>query len=220
MSPDAAEPPVRRRITEGIETERIAMSQEARTVSAQAESMADDLGSRVKDAAAKAGDLKAGVKDLKADASELTGLASDIASTAVNHGKQLIDAARGQATGFLDQRKNDTAQSISDLASSLRDSGKTFEDRPNILAFMGSAADGLEQLADGIRDRSFAEIYADAEDFARRKPLVVGAATLAAGFLLARFIKSSADELAETASRTAAARTTTVRKRDSASTNV
>lgn len=188
------------------------MSQEAQTVSAEAESMADDLGSRVKDAAAKAGDLKAGVKDLKADATELTGLASDIANTAVNHGKQLLDAARGQATGFLDQRKNDTAQSITDLASSLRDSGKTFEDRPNILAFMGSAADGLEQLADGIRDRSFAEIYADAEDFARRKPLVLGAATIAAGFLLARFIKSSADELAETANRTAAARRSTARK--------
>lgn len=196
------------------------MSQEAQTVSAEAQSMADDLGSRVKDAAAKAGDLKAGVKDLKSDATELTGLASDIASTAVNHGKQILDAARGQATGFLDQRKNDTAQSISDLASSLRDSGKTFEDRPNILSFMGSAADGLEQLADGIRDRSFAEIYADAEDFARRKPLVLGAATIAAGFLLARFIKSSADELAHTASRTVETRVKTARKRAGAATGV
>ncbi len=196
------------------------MSQEAQSVAAEAESLVDDLGSRVKDATAKAGDIKSGVKDLKADATELTGLASDIASTAVSHGKQLLDAARGQATGFLDQRKNDTAQSISDLASSLRDSGKTFEDRPNILSFMGSAADGLEQLADGIRDRSFAEIYADAEDFARRKPLVLGAATIAAGFLLARFIKSSADELAETASRTAEARVKTARKRVDAATGV
>lgn len=189
------------------------MSQEARNVAAEAESLADDLGSRVKDAAAKAGDLKSGVKELKADATELTGLASDIASTAVSHGKQLLETARGQATGFIDQRKNETAQSISDLASSLRDSGKTFEDRPNILAFMGSAADGLEQLAGGIRDRSFAEIYAEAEDFARRKPLVVGAATIAAGFILARFIKSSADELAETASRTAGTRAAAARKR-------
>ena len=196
------------------------MSQEAQTVSQEAQSMADDLGSRVKDVAAKAGDIKTGVKDLKADATELTGLASDIASTAVNHGKQLLDAARGQATGFLDQRKNDTAQSISDLASSLRDSGKTFEDRPNILSFMGSAADGLEQLADGIRDRSFAEIYADAEDFARRKPLVLGAATIAAGFLLARFIKSSADELAQTASRTAEDRVKMARKRAGVATGV
>lgn len=196
------------------------MSQETRNVAAEAESLVDDLGSRVKDAAAKAGDLKSGVKDLKADATELTGLASDIASTAVSHGKQLLETARGQATGFIDQRKNETAQSISDLASSLRDSGKTFEDRPNILAFMGSAADGLEQLADGIRDRSFAEIYAEAEDFARRKPLVVGAATIAAGFLLARFIKSSADELAETASRTSGTRVKTARRRADAATGV
>jgi hypothetical protein len=56
---------------------------------------------------------------------------------------------------------------------------------------------GLDQLADGIRDRSFAEIYSDVESFARLQPVTVAAGAVLAGFLLARFIKSSADELAE-----------------------
>ena len=127
-----------------------------------------------------------------------TSLVSDIAGTAVEQGRNLLDSAKGQATSFVDERKNGAAQSIADLASTLRDSGNTFEDRPSIQAFVGSAADGLEQLAGGLRDRSFAELYSEVESFARRQPVTVGAAAALAGFFLARFIKSSAEEMAET----------------------
>ena len=130
----------------------------------------------------------------------VTGVASDIADVALEQGRNLLDTARGQATSFADGRKDDAAQSIADLASSLRDSGKTFEGRPNIQAFMGSAAEGLEQLAGGIRQRSFAELYGEAETYAKSRPVAFGAATIAAGFFLARFIKSSAEELAAEAS--------------------
>lgn len=131
---------------------------------------------------------------------DIGGIATDIAGAAAEQGRQLLSSARSQATGFADARKNDAAQSIADLANSLRDSGGHFDDRPNIQSFVGSAAEGLEQLADGIRQRSFAEIYADVESFARARPLAVGAATVAAGFLLARFIKSSSLDLAAEAS--------------------
>lgn len=126
-----------------------------------------------------------------------SGMAGDIAGAAVAQGRQLLETARGQATSFADERKNSAAQSISDLAGSLRDTGKTFEDRPNIASFVGSAADGLEQLAGGIRDRSFADLYGEVETYARRQPVTVAAVALVAGFLAARFIKSSADELSE-----------------------
>lgn len=130
-----------------------------------------------------------------AQGGDIKGVATDIAGAAAEQGRQFLASARSQATGFADDRKNDAAQSIADLASSLRQSGQTFGDRPNIQSFVGSAAEGLEQLADGIRQRSFAEIYADVETFARARPVAVGVATVAAGFLLARFIKSSSQEL-------------------------
>ena len=149
---------------------------------------------------------KGGQSGARPQQADLLGLASDVASdlagTAVQQGRQILQSAKGEATGFVDARKNDAAQSIADIAASLRETGNGFEDRPNIKTFVASAADGLDQLAGGIRERSFAEIYAEAESFARRQPVLVGAAAIAAGFLLARFIKSSAEELAETNART------------------
>jgi len=132
--------------------------------------------------------------DLKSIA---TDVASEIASTALEQSRGLLDAAKGSATSFVDGRKDTAAQSIADLASSLRETGNSFEEQPSLKAFVGTAADGLEQIATGIRDRSFAEIYADVETMARRQPLTFGAGAAIAGFLLARFIKSSAEELSE-----------------------
>lgn len=128
---------------------------------------------------------------------DLGEIATDIAGTAAEKGRVLLDSAKGQAVSFADQRKDSAAQSIADIASSLRDTGGGFEDRPNLKAFVGSAADGLEQLSTSLKDRSFADIYGDIESYARRQPVVFGAAAAFAGFLVARFIKSSAEDLAD-----------------------
>lgn len=135
--------------------------------------------------------------DVQGMARDAAGIASNLKGAALDGGRQFLDDARERATGFADQRKDDAARSVADLASSLRETGKGFEERPNIKAFVGSAADGLDQLASGLRERSFGEIYADVEDYARRSPATVGLIAVAAGFALARFIKSSADELSE-----------------------
>lgn len=126
-----------------------------------------------------------------------------IAGAAVEQGRHFLDSAKTQATSFVDQRKDDAAQSVSDLAKTLRDTLKQFEDRPNIRAFADSAAEGLDQLAETIRSRSFNEIFGDVEQAMRRRPAAVAAASLVAGFLTARFIKSSAEGMrqAETARR-------------------
>jgi ABC-type transporter Mla subunit MlaD len=120
---------------------------------------------------------------------------TEIAGVAVERGRQFIDTARTQATDYVDRRKNDAAQSVTELATSLREATRAFEDRPNIRAFAESAADGLDQLADTIRARSFAEIFDELEMMVRRRPLAVGAASMVAGFLVARIIKSSAEGL-------------------------
>lgn len=116
-----------------------------------------------------------------------------IADAAVEQTRHFLDSAKVQAATFVDKRKDDAAQSVTDLAKSLRDTLKQFEDRPNIRAFADSAAEGLEQLAETIRSRSFNEIFGDVEQVMRRRPGMVAAASLVAGFLTARFIKSSAE---------------------------
>ncbi|WP_132249614.1 hypothetical protein [Methylobacterium segetis] len=115
----------------------------------------------------------------------------DIRDTAVERGRGLMDAARAQAQEYVERRKSDAAQSVNDLARTIRDSSKTFDDRPNIKAFFDSAAEGLEQLGGSIDARSFSDFYEDAEAFARRAPVAVAVGTFVAGFIAARFIKSS-----------------------------
>ena len=118
-----------------------------------------------------------------------------IADAAVAQGRHFIGAAKDQATGYADRRKADVAQSVADFAASLRESTRSFDERPNIQAVVDSAAEGLEQLADTIRESSYADILADVEAVVRQRPMTFGVASLAVGFLAARFIKSSAEDL-------------------------
>ena len=185
-----------------------------------------DSASKAAKAVADAGAEALDRIDLKADPATIAGdakdaaksAAKDLKSAAVAQGRQLLEAAKDEATSFADQRKNDAADSVSGIASSLRETGRTFEDRPNIKTLVESAADGLEQLAGGLRERSFADIYSDVEAYARRSPATVGAVAVVAGFVLARFIKSSSDDLSEAASDAARtrARTAAVRRGRSA----
>jgi hypothetical protein len=171
--------------------------QTSRTIAADAGVTGSTIGPQGTSAGGRAGGAGRGGAepgDLKTSASDV---ASEIANTAVEQSRGLLDAAKGSATSFADQRKDTAAQSIADLASSLRETGNSFEEQPSLKAFVGTAADGLEQIATGIRDRSFSEIYADIESVARRQPLTFGAGAAIAGFLLARFIKSSAEEMQE-----------------------
>jgi hypothetical protein len=118
---------------------------------------------------------------------------SQMAEAAVEQGRHFLDSARRQATTYVDHRKDDAANSVADLARSLRDACQQFEERPNIRAFVDSAAEGLDQLAESIRSRSFNEIFDGLEDTVRRRPATVALTTMVAGFLVARFIKSSAE---------------------------
>jgi hypothetical protein len=118
-----------------------------------------------------------------------------IAEAAVSQGRHFIDSAKDHATDYADKRKADIAQSVADLAASLRESTSTFEERPNIQAIVDSAAEGLDQLAGSIRERSFAEIFSDMETMVRRRPATFGVAAVAVGFVAARFIKSTSEDL-------------------------
>ena len=132
----------------------------------------------------KAAPAPADLDDLKDDVRHA-------ADDAVRQGRGFAQAARGHALGFVEDKKAEAARSVSGIAGSLRDSGRTFDDQPNVKAFFDSAADGLDDLATSIENRSLDDLYAQAEAFARRSPVAVAVGGLAAGFLLARFVKSS-----------------------------
>ncbi|MBM1169585.1 hypothetical protein [Microvirga arabica] len=125
----------------------------------------------------------------------LKGDVGDIAGAAVERSRYFIDSAREQATDYVDRRKDDIAQSVADFATTLRESTHSFDERPNIRAVVDTAAEGLEQLADSIRERTFADFFNEFEGVVRRRPATVAAVSVAVGFLAARFIKSTAEDL-------------------------
>src|SRR5690349_8570216 len=121
-------------------------------------SMGDQRGPRVQAPAQKASEpaaLKDGV--------------GQIAEGALVSERSFVESAKAQTIDFIDRRKDDAAESVADLARSLRESSKPFDDRPNIRAFFDSAADGLDQLAGSIRERSTAEIYEEMETIVRQR---------------------------------------------------
>lgn len=137
---------------------------------------------------------RAGRADWEAVKDEVTETAEEAVNVARERSRHFAAAARDRAAHYVDRRKDSAAQSVEDIASSLRDSGQAFEDRPNIKAFMDSAAEGLEHLAEEIRGRTLSELYGDVEDFARRRPTTFAAAAGVAGFMLARLLKSTAEQ--------------------------
>ncbi|WP_425352621.1 hypothetical protein [Methylobacterium terrae] len=131
------------------------------------------------------GERSAEWNDLRSDVRQL-------GDVAMERGFSLVESAREQVHGYVDRRKGDAAQSVSDLAQALRDSGGKLDQQPNVKAFFDSAAEGLEQLSGSIRERSFEDFYGEVEAVARRRPAAVAVATFLTGFLAARFIKASA----------------------------
>ena len=127
----------------------------------------------------------------KAEWRGLKGDVDNLADVAAEQGRGLLDAARMQAQDYIEQRKGEAAQSVQDLARSLRGSGRDMSDKPHVRAFFDSAADGLEQLGSSIERRSLNDFYGEAESFARRAPVAVAVGTFMVGLLAARFIKSS-----------------------------
>lgn len=127
----------------------------------------------------------------KAEWRGLQGDVENLAGVAAEQGRGLLDAARLQAQDYVERRKGEAAQSVQDLARSLRGSGKDMADKPHVRAFFDSAADGLEQLGTSIERRSLGDFYSEAEALARRAPVAVAVGTFMVGLLAARFIKSS-----------------------------
>ncbi len=127
----------------------------------------------------------------KAEWRGLKGDVDNLADVAAEQGRGLLDAARLQAQDYIEQRKGEAAQSVQDLARSLRGSGRDMADKPHVRAFFDSAADGLESLGTSIERRSLSDFYGEAEAIARRAPVAVAVGTFMVGLLAARFIKSS-----------------------------
>jgi hypothetical protein len=93
----------------------------------------------------------------------------------------------------LEQRKRSAAARVDEFAQAIGRTGAQFSDNePTIAELANRLAGTVGNLATRLRDGSIDDLVGDAREFAHRNPGLFIAGGVAAGFLLARFVKASA----------------------------
>ena len=168
-----------------------------------AEGAAETVKQTVADAGDTAREMGATAKDVIGEAvaetkPRLDGVIRKAQDTA-QHAKDAIVSGAGSTLATVRDaavEKADAArESLSDvgdrLAATLQNASADTEDDALKARVLSSVAQGLTNASDSLRQRSVAEIGADVRDLARRHPGAFVAAAALAGFMAARFIRSS-----------------------------
>ena len=137
------------------------------------------------DTAPQTGDLKTG--DLK---ERIASQAGEYKAQATDKARDLANQGKERASGALD----DVARLIGDNAAQIDDTvGAQYGD------YARRAADMVSGAAESLRGKEVEELLDDARDLIRKSPAIALGAAAAAGFLLARVVKSGSESLAEAA---------------------
>lgn len=99
--------------------------------------------------------------------------------------------ARESVRSVLNERQTATAADIGDFARALRSAARQIEHNATAARVAEQTANGLERLSGTLRGKDLNTLVRDIESFARAQPAVFLGAAVAAGFLAARFLKSS-----------------------------
>ena len=125
-------------------------------------------------------------------------LSGNAMSDAKKVGSELVGAARDSAMSLLDAQRARVADQIAALGDALRQSTESLDSTGvgSLAQYANQAADQISGFADTMRDRSWNELAADIEGFARRYPLTYMASALGIGFIAGRFLLSSSERVA------------------------
>jgi hypothetical protein len=107
----------------------------------------------------------------------------------------IVAQVKERATAQLRTQKDRATDGLGSIAQAVRQTtGKLREDQQDIVAqYVEKAADQIERLSNGLRDKDVNELLEDAQRFARRQPALFIGGSFAVGLIAARFLKSSSD---------------------------
>ena len=111
---------------------------------------------------------------------------------------EAVGQAKDKAVGLIDQKKQNLASGLNDVADSIRKVGENLREGEEqtgvgktVSQYGDSLAGAVESFSGYIEDARFNDLKRDLEDFAHRQPLVFVGGAFALGLLAARFLKSS-----------------------------
>lgn len=116
-----------------------------------------------------------------------------IASEARQYAGDMANRAKEKSRTVFDERKETTVGQVNTVAHAFRSTADQLqgEGQDQVARYVGIAAEQLEAFSNRLREKDLDTLISDAQNLARRSPTAFFAGTVAAGFLLARFLKSS-----------------------------
>jgi ElaB/YqjD/DUF883 family membrane-anchored ribosome-binding protein len=119
----------------------------------------------------------------------------DIRHKAESTAANVAEQAQQTAEIKLASQKDQAADTLHTLAEAIRDGGQRMgQEQPQIASLAGQAATKVDEASRYVREHEVRDFISEAEDFARREPLIFLGGALAVGFLAARFLKASSPQ--------------------------
>jgi hypothetical protein len=125
--------------------------------------------------------------------------AQEAATQMKEQAQQKAEEVKGQASdkvrGQLERRSTDMADQVGPFAQALHKAGDDLASHGNASGgkVAHRAGDQVEQLASYLRSSGSDRFLGDIEGFARQRPWVAGGVGVVAGFMAARFLKTSSE---------------------------
>jgi hypothetical protein len=128
---------------------------------------------------------------------EVAGAASEVLAAASDKVKSAASEVQGEAVEAVqrlaDTQKASGARLVRSVARAVEGAADELgNEAPNLAAHVREAGRSLEEVGRDFDQRSVADILHSANDLARRQPVSFMAGAALAGFMLTRFLKSSA----------------------------
>ena len=121
--------------------------------------------------------------------------AGELGEQAKQSAHDMAEEAKQQARSYADERKEEAAGRVGGMADALRSAAGSLDeqDQQAFAGYARQAAAGLEKVSDSLSRRSIDDLVETVEDFAQRQPVAFLGGAVLAGFVLARFAKSSSE---------------------------
>jgi hypothetical protein len=108
---------------------------------------------------------------------------------------EAAEQGRSQLRSQVDRRSDQVAEQIVAIGEALRSGANDLrtKGKGSQASMVEQGAEKIEELAERIRVSDADQLLSDVEAYARRRPMVVTMAGIAAGFAVARVLKASSD---------------------------
>jgi hypothetical protein len=138
--------------------------------------------------------------------------AANLAGQAKQYAGDMTLRAKDKGRSMFEQQKDVAADQLENVADALRRTSGELQQstNPQVARYIDMSADQLENFGNRLRNKNLDSLLNDTQNLARRHPGAFLAGTMAAGFIIARFLKSSSDRHFAASSQTGAQQVGTI----------